>query len=586
MKKTIFEKLNQLNQRSMEFKKKPIDRNLYKLLSDVDMLQHAYENIKSRPGNLTPGVLDETLDGISKKTLEELSKKLVDESFQFRTARRTFIPKKSGQMRPITISPPRDKIVQESMRIILNAIYEPLFMEQSHGFRPGRGCHSALKQVNQKFQSTVWLIEGDIEKCFDKIDHTKLMNLIEGKILDRKFTRLIWKSLRANLMETKIIKHNIIGTFQGSIISPILANIFLHQLDEAVYKIKENFENTKTDSSRINPNYNKLRYPVRKLREANLQEEANKIAKQRLKTPFSLFSDPTYKKMEYIRYADDWIIGIKGTKQEAEEIKIQVKEILTGIGLTLNETKTKITNINKSKALFLGTNITRAKHRKFTRIKLKSALKRNPLRLRFEAPMKRIKSKLTDAGFLKNGKSYPRFIWMNMIHMNILNRYNAVLRGYANYYSFVHNYGRMIATIEYWLRSSCAKLLAAKFSLGTIAQVLKKFGKELKTKEGYIFEKPSYKITGKFQTKFNPNGVISALYSYKADMGSSSEGKEINKSTCTLCGSDFRIEMHHIRALRDLKPNKSPVDKLMSKVKRKQIALCRTCHLKKHKGMV
>jgi retron-type reverse transcriptase len=155
MKKTIFEKLNQLNQRSMEFKKKPIDRNLYKLLSDVDMLQHAYENIKSRPGNLTPGVLDETLDGISKKTLEELSKKLVDESFQFRTARRTFIPKKSGQMRPITISPPRDKIVQESMRIILNAIYEPLFMEQSHGFRPGRGCHSALKQVNQKFQSTV-----------------------------------------------------------------------------------------------------------------------------------------------------------------------------------------------------------------------------------------------------------------------------------------------------------------------------------------------------------------------------------------------------------------------------------------------
>lgn len=151
----------------------------------------AYENIKSKPGNMTPGILPETLDGMSVQAVDSIVEKLRDESFQFRTARRVRIPKASGGKRSLTIAPPRDKLVQEAIRLILNAIYEPIFMEQSHGFRPKRGTHSALKYINQKFQSTVWMIEGDIEKCFDSINHHKLMEILENKIKDRKFTRII-----------------------------------------------------------------------------------------------------------------------------------------------------------------------------------------------------------------------------------------------------------------------------------------------------------------------------------------------------------------------------------------------------------
>ena len=197
---------------------------------------------------------------------------------------------------------------------------------------------------------------------------------------------------------------------EGATISPILANIYLHQLDEAVYKIKATFEK---DKACFAPKKHRPRrgHQEIKRRHTDKTEEANKIAKLRLTTPCGRAKrGHQYKKLEYVRYADDFIIGIQGTKQEAESIKIQVKDALTSMGLTLNENQTKITNINKSKALFLGTYITRAKHRKFNRVKHKSAIKRNPLRLRFEAPMRSIKSKLTEAGFLKNAKTNPLFI--------------------------------------------------------------------------------------------------------------------------------------------------------------------------------
>jgi retron-type reverse transcriptase len=250
------------------------------------------------------------------------------------------------------------------------------------------------------------MIEGDIEKCFDSIDHHILMGLIEKKIKDRKFTRLIWKSLRANHMESKIIKHNIIGTFQGSIISPILANIFLHQLDVFVAYEKKQYDRGQT--SRVTTEYNNLRYKERKLREKGQTSEANTIAKTRRDIPYSNFSDDNYKRLSYVRYADDWLIGVKGTKEEAEQIRNKVRDFLASIKLKLSESKTKTTNVNVSKVLFLGTTITRAKHTKYSRIG--TILKRNPRRLRMEAPLIRVKAKLKEAGFIKKGKSYPKFV--------------------------------------------------------------------------------------------------------------------------------------------------------------------------------
>lgn len=129
-----------------------IDRNLYNTIANIDTLIYAYENIKSKPGNMTPGVSPETLDGISKEKLELLLSDLLSEKFQFSPSRRIQIPKASGGERPLTIAPPIDKIVQEAMRLVLEAIYEPLFLECSHGFRPKKGCHTALKKVSQEFQ--------------------------------------------------------------------------------------------------------------------------------------------------------------------------------------------------------------------------------------------------------------------------------------------------------------------------------------------------------------------------------------------------------------------------------------------------
>jgi retron-type reverse transcriptase len=187
----VIGKLEDLYLRSERFTNESVDRNLYKILTNVELLELAYNKLRSKPGQMTPGVKPETLDGISKEVLEDIVAKLKNESFQFSPGRRVQIPKPSGGTRPLTIAPPRDKLVQEAMRMILEAVFEPTFSKYSHGFRPGKGCHSALKAVRQDFQPTNWIIEGDISKCFDSIDHAKLMNIIEAKILDRKFTRLI-----------------------------------------------------------------------------------------------------------------------------------------------------------------------------------------------------------------------------------------------------------------------------------------------------------------------------------------------------------------------------------------------------------
>lgn len=215
---------------------------LYNLICDVDLLTLAYHNIKSKPGNMTPAINPETLDGISSEFFNDLSKRLKDESFKFSPHRRVRIPKSNGGSRPLTIASPRDKIVQEAMRIILEAIFEPTFSNTSHGFRPNRSCHSALKYVRDYFKPATWFIEGDLTKCLDSIPQDKLLTLIESKIKDRQLTKLIAKSFKAGYFEFRYYQHDLAGTPQGSIISPILSNIFLHQLDQFVLNLKDEFD--------------------------------------------------------------------------------------------------------------------------------------------------------------------------------------------------------------------------------------------------------------------------------------------------------------------------------------------------------
>lgn len=299
----VLSKLRKLKEFAKNNPKKYVSQSVYNLICDVDLLEIAYNNIKSNPGNMTPAARPETLDGISKELLIDISKRLKSESFKFSPQRRVIIPKASGGVRPLTIASPRDKIVQEAMRIVLQTIFEPTFLDVSHGFRPNKSCHSALKYIRNHFKPAVWFIEGDISKCFDSIPQDQLLILIQAKIRDRQFTKLIAKSLKAGYFEFCYYQHDIAGTPQGSIISPILSNIFLHQLDEYLMDLKVNYDSrSKPRRTRI---FRTKEYLLKKAKLTEDPSEIRKAVSNMRSTPAIDFYDPLYKRLTYVRYADD-----------------------------------------------------------------------------------------------------------------------------------------------------------------------------------------------------------------------------------------------------------------------------------------
>lgn len=292
-------KLRKIAQLCKDDPKFIVKDKVYRLLYDRNLFQIAYNKLKSNPGNMTPGILPTTLDGMSNEVIDDIINKLRSGSFEFQPGRRVNIPKANGKKRPLTIAP-RDKLVQECMRMILEVIYEPAFAEVSHGFRNKKSCHSALRTINQKFGMATWLIEGDITNCLPSINHELLLRTLRERIKDDRFIRLIRKSLKAGYFEFRKYSHSVVGTPQGSIISPILANVYLDKLDRYVMELKTNFDiGTKAS---INPEYKRL--DSRKSRAGTI-EEKRKIHKQMLNTPSKLAIDPKFKKLEYIRYADD-----------------------------------------------------------------------------------------------------------------------------------------------------------------------------------------------------------------------------------------------------------------------------------------
>ena len=446
-------------------------------------------------------------------------------------SRRINIPKAYGGTRPLSFGTPRDKIIQEAMIMILEAIYEPNFSDNSHGFRPLRSCHSALKAFYTKFHYSQWLIEGDISKCFDSIEHNKLMILIERKISDRRFTHYINKALKAGYLEFRTYKHNIalvglaragrwprpnyVGlTPQGSIISPLLANIYLHQLDEFIASLKGNFD--KGEKPKRNPIScvtSKYEGKIARAKAKGNMKLVHDLSMVARRHSFMNFEDPNFRRLMYLRYADDWIIGVRGTLKETQEILKLVSDFCTSIGLTVCQKKTKITNLSTSKALFLGVELSRSNTMKFSRVKSSSrprpTTKRLGLRLRMTAPIARIIKKLTDTGFIVKNEPAPRFLWLHNNHDQIIHLYNSVMRGFLNYYSFAHNYSRLVSLLNHILKQSAAKLLAAKFKLGTRAKVFAKFGLNLTSPKKISFMQPNY--NGKYLdlkvSKVNPHKI-------------------------------------------------------------------------------
>lgn len=367
--------------------------------------------------------------------------------FNFTASRRILIPKPKGKKRPLRIAMPREKIIQKALAVILQAIWEEEFLDTSHGFRLGRSIHTALKELYIEGGRFTWVIQGDITKCFDSIPHDVIMKLLRRKIRCQRTLEHIRKSLTAGYRDpenNKIIEGTR-GTAQGSVLSPILCNIVLHELDQYIRKVKKRYERGKT--RRRNQEYVEIISKRRSIRDPKRRKEI--LAKAR-KLHSKDQIDPNFRRLKYVRYADDFVILILGSHAEAERVKRNVGIALTRkCGLELNTEKTTITQIEKQGFKFLGAACNKADRAKAYVTKhgrMKSA--RANVRLRVNADIDRVTDRLLASKMAKRGNDnkitgsvYNAMV--NMEHSDIISFYNSKMRGILNYYSFAGNRSRL-----------------------------------------------------------------------------------------------------------------------------------------------
>lgn len=332
----------------------PLER-VYRLLFNPALYLKAYGKIYRNDGALTPGSTPETVDGMSMSKIEAIIEALRDERYHWTPVRRIYIEKRhSKKMRPLGLPSFSDKLLQEVMRLILSAYYEPQFNPSSHGFRPGRGCHTALSEIYHKWVGTKWMVEGDIAQCFDALDHSVLLSILTENIHDGRFLRLIETLLSAGYLEEWCYHATYSGSPQGGLLSPLLANVYLDKLDQFVETTLVPAY-THGERRRVNPPYGALQRRASELRRTGRRQEAEALRRQMQRLPSLDPTDPDYRRIRYLRYADDWVIGVSGPQSEAEEIKQRVGVFLKEtLHLTLSEEKTLITHARDTPAKFLG----------------------------------------------------------------------------------------------------------------------------------------------------------------------------------------------------------------------------------------
>src|SRR4249919_2194720 len=330
---------------------------LYRQMFNKDLYLLAYGNIYSNQGAMTPGTGGETADGMSEEKIEEIAELMRQERYRFSPARRTYIPKKNGKLRPLGIPSWSDKLVGEVVRLLLEAYYEPGFSDRSHGFRKGRGCHTALREIRETWSGTTWFIEGDIRDCFGSLDQEILVGILAEKIHDQRFLRLIRNMLRAGYLEDWEYHETLSGCPQGGVASPILSNICLHKLDEFVER-ELIPQYTRGAQRAANPAYRQVDALLRRARRRGDRAQARRLAGRMRTLPSTDPMDPGYRRLRYVRYADDHLLGFTGSKAEAEQIKARLAEFLREtLGLELNDSKTLISHARTQPARFLGYDI-------------------------------------------------------------------------------------------------------------------------------------------------------------------------------------------------------------------------------------
>jgi len=556
---------------------------LYRQLFNPQLYLLAYGRIYSNKGAMTPGVTGETVDGMSLGKIDRIIDAMRHERYRFSPARRIYIPKKNGKLRPLGLPTWSDKLVGEVVRLLLEAYYEPTFSDRSYGFRPGRGCHTALRKVAETWTGTTWFVEGDVSDCFGSLDHQIMLDILAEKIHDNRFLRLLRNMLQAGYLEDWEYNATLSGAPQGGVASPVLSNIYLHRLDTFVETVLIP-QYTRGVHRASNFEYKRIASTIERARKRGDRTQVRELRKRQRGLPSQDPQDPDYRRLRYARYADDHLLGFVGPKAEAEEIKQRLAQFLRDdLKLDLSQEKTLITHARTSAATFLGYEIT-VQHSNHKTTRGRRAVN-GVIRLR--VPTAVIKAKC--ALYRQRGKPAARTSLVNQGEFDIVATYGAEYRGLVQYYLLagdVHRLNRLHGV----MRTSMLKTLACKYD-STTRKMAAKYKAKIETPHGLrtchqvVIErsgrKPLVARFGGIPLKRQQKAVINDRIPERISYPRKELPLRLLKGRCEICEQQDNIVMHHVRKLADLSqpgPSQPAWAKLMAKRRRKTLAVCTTCH--------
>ena len=563
---------------------------LYRQLFNPQLYLLAYGRLYSNHGALTPGVDGETGDGMSLGKIGRIIDAVRHERYRLHPVKRVYIPKKNGKRRPLGLPSWSDKLVGEVMRLLLEAYYEPQFSDRSHGFRPGRGCHTALRDVAVAWTGTTWFIEGDISQCFDKLDHQVMLETLGEKIHDNRFLRLLRNMLQAGYLEDWVWNATLSGAPQGGVVSPILSNIYLHRLDTFVETVLIP-QYTRGGRRARNPAYRAVQSAIARARHRGDRATERELRKQLRSLPTQDPNDPGYRRLRYVRYADDHLLGFAGPKAEAEQVKQHLAAFLRDdLKLDLSPEKTLITHARTGAAKFLGYEIT-VQHgdRKLTRGRRAA---NGVIALR--VPRAVIKTKC--ARYLKRGKPERRTQLMNADDHTIIGVYGAEYRGIVQYYLLAGDAHRF-SRLNWVMVTSLLKTLAGKYD-SSVSKMAARYAASVTTPHGprRCFQVSVDRGEGKAPLVARYGGIPlrrqkMAVLTDRQPVPATRRKELIGRllaGRCEMCGHTGQMDVHQVRKLADLGPPGQPHQPawaaLMAKRRRKTLVVCHACHDTIHPG--